>query len=463
MNSPSGLEEIIARFVIAIDGPAGSGKSTTAREVARRLSLRHIDTGAMYRAVTWKVLSKGIDPEDEARVGGTAGGIRIEFTAASSGAQRVDADGVDVTDPIRSLEVTRHVSLVSSYQTVRQAMVRLQRRLAGEGGAVLEGRDIGSVVLPSADVKVYLTASVEERARRRLRELESRGVTSTLREMQEDIERRDGFDSTRAISPLKIPVGADILDTTGLSIEEQVTAVVEIARRNAAFLQSRTLAASEKDPRTRRRASYRYVCLAVRILSRLLFGLRVVRRPRERLAENYIFACNHRSNLDPPVVGATLDREVHFMAKQELFRLPWLAPIITHFNAISTRRGSFDREAFRRAEEVLKGAGSLLVFPEGTRIRRDELGPPKPGIGYLALQSGVPVAPVYLEGTGRLKACLLRRSRLTVVHGPPIRIHNRESAAPTPENCREFGGMVMAAIEALRDQAGIRPERGGGG
>jgi 1-acyl-sn-glycerol-3-phosphate acyltransferase len=233
-----------------------------------------------------------------------------------------------------------------------------------------------------------------------------------------------------------------------------VEKVVDIARQTASFLFSRALRGGEKDPRTRRRATYRYSCLGIRAIAGLLFGLRVFRQPRRRLAEEYIFACNHRSNADPPIVGATLDREVHFMAKENLFRSKPLSRIITHYNAIPTRRDIFDRNAFERAEGVLRGGGSLLIFPEGTRIRGADLGKAKPGVGYLALQTGAPVVPVYVEGTQSLKACLFRRSRLIVVHGRPIRLHSSETAAPTPENCREFGSMIMAAIAALRDEVG---------
>ncbi len=445
------LQDILGRIVIAVDGPAGSGKTTTAREVARRLGLRHIDTGAMYRAVTWKALAAGVDPKDEARVGGIAAKIEIAFSVGPSEIQRVSADGTDVTDAVRSLEVTQNVSLVSSYAGVRKTMVRLQRRLAAGGGAVLEGRDIGSVVLPAADVKVFLTASTEERARRRSIELEEKGVRMPLAEMRSEIERRDRLDSSREISPLKIPVGAHVIDTSELSIEGQVSQVVGIACETASFLLSRVVGRGEKDPRTRRRPSYRYSCLGIRILARVLFGLRIVGRRRTRFGENYIYACNHRSNLDPPIVGATLDREVHFMAKDKLFRSKLLSRIITHYNAISTRRDIFDRSAFRRAEDVLNRGGSLLIFPEGTRIQGDDLGRAKPGVGYLALQTGVPVVPIYLEGTQRLKACLLRRSRLQVVHGSPIRVQNREAWPPTADDCRELGDMIMAAIGALRD------------
>jgi cytidylate kinase len=445
-------EPFLRRLVVAIDGPAGSGKTTTARGVAGGLGLRHIDTGAMYRAVTWKVLERKIDPADEAAVADVAGRIGIEFSPGGTGAERVSADGADVTEQVRSLEVTRNVSLVSSYRAVRKSMVRLQRRLARGGGVVLEGRDIGSVVLPSAHVKVFLQASVGERAKRRLRELRSKGIDKTLEEIREDIERRDHFDSTRELSPLSIPVGAHVVDTTALTIDEEVRRIIELARETAASLESRVVPRGRANPGARQRRVYAASCAAIRFVSRALFGLRVVGRLGPEFAENYIYACNHRSNADPPIVGATIGREVHFMAKESLFEKKAFGRLIRYYNAIPTRRGTFDREAFAAATGVLAGGGSLLIFPEGTRGRGDGLGEPKPGVGYLALTTGVPVIPIYARGTGGLRPAFGRREALTVAYGDPIRAANPETARPTAENCRGFARMVMAAIEALRDE-----------
>jgi cytidylate kinase len=442
----------LRRLIVAIDGPAGSGKTTTARGVAKALGLRHVDTGAMYRAVTWKTLQTGTDASDETRVAEIARTIDIEFAREGTGAEKVAADGADVSDAIRTVEVTRHVSLVSSYPAVRKSMVRIQRHLAREGGVVLEGRDIGSVVLPGAHVKVFLQASVDERARRRARELAAKGVEKSVEEIREDIERRDRFDSTRETSPLKVAVGAHVVDTTALTIDEEVRRIVDIARDTAAFLASRSIPRGEKTPRAARRPVYGATCDLIRLAAKALFGLRVTGRDGPDLAENYIYAANHRSNADPPIVGATLSREVHILAKVNLFEKPAFGKLIRYYNAIPTRRDVFDREAFGRAAKVLAGGGSLLIFPEGTRSRTDGFGDPKPGVGYLALTTGVPVLPVYARGTGKLKDSFWRRGRLTVVFGDPIRVPNPDTAQPTPENCREFSRMVMAAIESLRDE-----------
>jgi cytidylate kinase len=219
----------MSRFVVAIDGPAGAGKSTTARRVAERLGFLYLDTGAMYRALTWKALEGGIDLADEEALGELAETSRIDIDSEGRG-DRLLVDGDDVTEEIRTPEVSRAVSHVAKVPAVRRAMVRLQRAIANEGRFVVEGRDIGTVVFPDADVKVYLEASLEERAERRRRELSDRGVQQTHGELVEEIRRRDEIDSGREDSPLTRADDAGPLDTTGLTIEGQVDEVVRRVR-----------------------------------------------------------------------------------------------------------------------------------------------------------------------------------------------------------------------------------------
>ena len=216
-----------APFVVAIDGPAASGKSTTARRVAAALGFRYLDTGAMYRALTWKVLDERLDPADETAVGALAARVHLTFAPAPDG-ERLLLDGEDVTDRLRAGDVTAAVSLVARVPAVRRAMVRLQREVARAGPCVVEGRDIGTVVFPGAAVKVFLVASLEERARRRRADLGS--DAPDLPALAEDLERRDAMDSGREDSPLRRAEGAVDLDTTGRSIEEIVAEIVRIAR-----------------------------------------------------------------------------------------------------------------------------------------------------------------------------------------------------------------------------------------
>lgn len=216
------------RISIAIDGPAGAGKTTVAREVARRLQYKYVDTGAMYRAVAWKCLELGIPLSDEGAIVDMAGAMEIDF--ADGDGSRILVDGVDASKAIRTPDVTRVSSPVSAISGVRRHLVAQQRRLAGDGGVVMEGRDIGSIVLPDAEVKVLLTASVAERARRRCAEMRAAGMDTDIETLKREIQERDERDSTRGDSPLVKAPSAVVVDTDGLTIEEVVERVLALCR-----------------------------------------------------------------------------------------------------------------------------------------------------------------------------------------------------------------------------------------
>ena len=218
------------KIVIAIDGPAASGKSTTAKLVARRLGYLHIDTGAMYRAITLRVLEEGIALDDAKSIRSVAERSKVRLERIDH-ANRVLLDGRDVTKEIRSREVTRAVSMISSYQPVRDVLVREQRRIAKDGGVVLEGRDIGTVVLPRADLKIFMVASADERATRRKKELEQSGTIVDRNVLEQEILERDRKDTTRAASPLQKAADAIELDTSSLTIDQQVEFVIAKANK----------------------------------------------------------------------------------------------------------------------------------------------------------------------------------------------------------------------------------------
>lgn len=216
---------------IAIDGPAASGKSTIGEALARRLGYLYFDTGVMYRAVTQAALTRGVPIADEAAVTALAEHLRIDVlppTVDDGRQYTVLADGEDVTWAIRAPEVDANVSPVSAYAGVRRALVAQQRRVAAGGRVVMVGRDIGTVVLPEADLKVYLDASVEERARRRWREMQERGEDADYEAVLAAMRRRDEIDSNRRVSPLRPAADAVIVDTTGLGIEEVLARVAQL-------------------------------------------------------------------------------------------------------------------------------------------------------------------------------------------------------------------------------------------
>jgi cytidylate kinase (EC 2.7.4.14) len=215
--------------IITIDGPVASGKSTIGYLLAQKLGYLYLDTGAMYRAVTWAALTRGVPVEDERAVTALAEGLHIDITrpTVDDGRQyTVLADGEDVTWDIRRPEVDANVSVISAYPGVRKAMVAHQRRIAAAGRVIMVGRDIGSVVLPDADLKLYLDATPQERARRRWLERQAWGESVTYEEVLAMMLRRDEIDSHRAVSPLRVPDGAVVIDTTGLTIDEVLALIL---------------------------------------------------------------------------------------------------------------------------------------------------------------------------------------------------------------------------------------------
>jgi cytidylate kinase len=218
----------VSGLVVAMDGPSGSGKSSASRGVARALGLRYLDTGAMYRAITWWMLERGVDLADPVAIAERSAEPELTLTTDPD-APGVHVDDVDVSGPIRSPEVTRAVSAVSAVPEVRRRLVDLQREIIGAGDIVVEGRDIGTVVAPDAPVKIYLTASAEARAHRRTAEL----TGTTVEAQRTEMARRDTLDSTRATDPLAKAADAIELDTTALNLDEVIAEVLRLIKERA--------------------------------------------------------------------------------------------------------------------------------------------------------------------------------------------------------------------------------------
>lgn len=207
--------------IIALDGPAGAGKSSVSKMVAKRLNCTYLDTGAMYRAITYEALKRNISEEKE--IVQMVENLNMDICAKED-TMHVFIDGEDITQYLRTSEVSSNVSRVSAFQGVRNAMVKLQRKVAEKGNAVLDGRDIGTVVLPDADLKIFLTASVHTRALRRYKELKD--TDTTLERIEEEIKRRDNLDMTRKISPLRKADDAILLDNSDLTLEETADKII---------------------------------------------------------------------------------------------------------------------------------------------------------------------------------------------------------------------------------------------
>ncbi|MCK4547087.1 MAG: (d)CMP kinase [Candidatus Eisenbacteria sp.] len=406
-------------LTVTIDGPAGSGKSTTARLVAERLGYRYIDSGALYRAIAWKAMEKGIEFGNSAGLGELAGRtrLRLEFV---NGRQQVWVDDEDVTEKIREPEVSGGASSIARDRRVRDALTEIQREMAVGGGVVLEGRDSGTVVLPSAGVKVFLTASVRARAKRRQRELDLAGTEMSVEDVERDLERRDAQDSGREHAPLRVPGGALEIDTTDLSIEQQVQAVVDAVRSVTGF-PSRSGKARRLAPGVRQmRFLYRLIWRVLNFVGVALVGFRVVARDHVPWPGGCIVACNHVSFWDPPIVGMAVRRESHYLAKKQLFRNRFFGWFISSLNAVPIDRERIDRQGLKMAQDLLRSGCLLLVFPEGTRQKTGCLGKALPGVGLIAVGAGVPVVPAYISGTLGFWRNFFRRGRLCVRFGEAV-------------------------------------------
>ena len=402
--------------VIAIDGPAGAGKSTTARLAAARLGYTYFDSGALYRAVTLLALEQGVSLDNEEKLAEIAGRIGVRFQTEEN-KNRVFIDSREITEAIRTPEIDRAVTPVAALSRVRKAIVERLQEMAKDKNVVTEGRDVSTVVFPDADLKIYLDASPEERVKRRFLEYQAVDKQADPELLAQELKRRDTADKNRPEGALRIAPEAVIIDTTGLSIEEQVERVLALVKEKLG-------AAEEKSPvqqRSRMKWFYFLVWKSVRTISRFLWRLTwegVENIPREG---GVIIASNHISYYDPPFVSVSAPREVHFMAKRELFSVPILGFLIRNLNAFPVSRGKYDRQALEAAIEVLKKRETLIVFPEGTRSRKKgEFLPPKPGIGVLAKEGGVPIVPTYISGSDELAKVFFSFGRIRVIFGSPI-------------------------------------------
>ncbi len=437
-------------LVVALDGPGSSGKSSVGAAVAERLGLRFFDTGLLYRAVTWLAGQRGLAPGDVAALVALAPEVQIEADAAGR-LSRVIVDGEDVSDVVRTPEVDGHVSGYAAVPQLRNALLERQRTISADGGIVMAGRDIGTVVLPDADVKVFLDASAEERARRRADE---RGLAPDDPERGDilaALRQRDGQDAGRAVAPLQPAEGGIVIQTDGNTLHETVAAVVAAieSRRPAAEAagprdtDSRDTDSRDVGPRRRRaRRPSKPTPIAGHISPVIAIGTfmaRLLARALTRVTISgeldafpasgpVILAANHASAADPVLVGAFLmpkiGRRMNWLGKRELFDVPILSWLARQGGVHGVDRGAADLEAFRIASRVLEAGHVLAIFPEGTRSPTGTLQRGLDGDGLLALRSGAPIVPVGVGDSDRFwpKWRLLPRpgGRVTVRVGAPF-------------------------------------------
>ena len=421
-------------YTIAVDGPVGAGKSSVADEVARRLGILHLDTGAMYRAFAWYALKQGISMEDEQALVALTEKMMPEVRY-ENGSQRTLIDGQDVTDFIRTPEISMATSTSSKFAGVRRAMVRRQQELAKTQSMLLDGRDIGTVVLKDATIKIYLTASAEVRARRRFDELQKKGDPSTYEEVLADVIRRDEQDMNREVDPLRPAEDAQILDSSDMT-QEQV--VEEMLRRINLKL--------GKKPACEENISGMYK-LARRVFGFLFKTVMPVtyhHLERVQLDAPYILVGNHSHMFDPMLIGYPVFRyAVRFLGKKELMNNAILKAICERVGMIPVDRHNMDMGAIRTSLKTLKEGHVLGIFPEGTRHKEGVMQDMESGAAMIALRSGCKMLPAYISS----KPALFKRTH--VYFGDPIRVTEIAAKGINKDSCEELSRRIAQAYREL--------------
>ena len=414
-------------MTIAIDGPVGAGKSSVADDVAKALGILHLDTGAMYRAFAWYALEKGVSVEDEAALEALTHEAMPEV-AYVDGAQRTSIAGQDVTDLIRTPEVSMATSTASKFAAVRKAMVARQQELAKTQDVLLDGRDIGTVVLPDAMLKIYLTAAPEARAQRRYDEMIRKGQETTYEEVLADVIARDEQDMNREVDPLRPAEDAQIVDSTDMNQQQVVENI--LMRVN--------MKKGKKPKKTGKWLPlYRYGLPVVRPLMRILFPMTFHNLENVQQDAPAIMISNHTSMLDPVALAMTNYRyHIRFLGKKELMKSKLVSWFFKWLGMIPVDRHNTDMAAIRACMKVLASGEMLGVFPEGTRHKEGVMEDLESGIALIALRSKAPLLPVYLTDKPRLFR------RIHVYCGQVIPVSHIAKDGVNKQNCDKLLDLI---------------------
>lgn len=419
---------------IAIDGPAASGKSSVARRVAKRFGIQFVNSGAMYRAFTWQVLRKGVDPRDRDAV------LRLlavtEFQCGvDDGVSTIAVDGDDPGDALYTDTVAASVSKIAAIAQVRERLVAEQRRYRDVSDVIMEGRDIGTVVFEDTIHKFYLDASPEVRAKRRAAE----GIV-------EDIRSRDKQDSSRKTAPLKIAADAHVIDTSDMNLEQVVDAVATRLQLQGLKPMPQNEGYEGNPMNPFYRAFYRIFTF----LLRSLYGFKVINRERVRLDGGCLIASNHTSYFDPPIVGITMEEAIYYAARKTLFDHKISNFLFTRWGGIPLDQEKSDLKALKTMIKLVKDGKKVIIYPEGERSRSGELLPGAAGVGMLVAKTKAPVLPMRIFGAWEIYPIFAKipqlRGQLTVVVGEPIYFDDELLAS---KDYQKIADQIMEAIAAI--------------
>ena len=427
-------------MIIVIDGPSGTGKSTVAKEVAKGLGFTFFDTGAMYRAFAWMVRGEKIDPSEKEKVLALLPRFSYEIRKDDEGKTLYFCSNQDVTEAIREPEVAPIASRISIYPEVRLVMTDLQRKLGTSCNAVFEGRDMGTVVFPKADLKIFLTADSRIRAERRYEELLLKfpdlAPSLHFETILKEIEERDRNDSTREVAPLKQASDAHRIDTSGLPIESVVNAILRLVPKKKVYPPMKW--------------SYWIVYFCARLFFKLCFRLKIHGLSHFRPGAGIIVA-NHTSNFDPPVLSISCPEEVHFLAKESLFRILILGRWIKNLNAHPVSRTGTDLQTFRMILQLIEEKRKVILFPEGTRSPDGEIRSLERGLSFIVQKSKAPIFPAYIDGTFSAWPIVKKFPKLfgkiTIAFGSPIEWEEFERFEKREREER----ILQRTLSALRD------------
>lgn len=387
---------------IAIDGPGGAGKSSVAKALSQRLGMIYVDTGALYRNIGLFMLESDIDPKDADRVSANLDKLTLELQFAN-GKQVVLLNGVDRGDDIRTPQASMAASSVSAIPAVRQYLLNMQRETAKKNNVVMDGRDIGTVILPDAEVKIFLTASPRARAKRRYDELISKGKDVTLEQVFNEMVERDKNDSTRDVAPCVRAKDAVLLDNSKLDQEQTVDAIIRIIRK-----------------KTRSVTTFYNVIKAIfGPLFRFFLNIKATGTENVPKDKGVLFCSNHIAAVDIIAIGATCPRQITCIAKKELFSIPVLGGLIKALGAVKIDRSGSDIGAIKTSVGAIQDGKIVTIFPQGHRCPgvNPATTPIKHGAGLIAYHAGCDIVPVSIRMKGGRYA-LFRRTQ--VIYGKPI-------------------------------------------
>lgn len=432
-------------FIVGIDGPSGAGKGTITEDIAKKFNLVNIDTGATFRCVALEVLNKNIDINNKEKIKEMLSNINIEMKNQNSKI-KVFLNGEDVTDKIRTKEVTTMSAEVSKISEVRSSLAFIQRKMAQDKDVIMEGRDICTVIFPTADVKIYLDASLEERAKRRYQQNKENGIDMTYEEVLESIKNRDKSDKEREIGALKVADGATVIDSSNMTIKQVEDKISELI--NKKIKEKKNEARIYKIRKeTPWKKCVRAVCkFLINLFYVIVFRIEKINEKNLPMDEPVIVCANHLNTWDAVAIVCCSKRRIRFIAKEDLFNngfLNWIAHV---FDVIPIKRGARDMEAMKRCIKALKNGETLGIFPEGTRRGLEKGAKVQNGAAYMALKTKVKVVPIGIQGSFR------PFSKVKMYYGEPLDFNGYDVKNPEKDTLEVATKEIMDNIIMLTNQ-----------